>query len=75
MRAGMGHPIGVVGSRAAHGGRVQSDEAAWKVVSLRSYPRDVQLTSQDISRYDLSMRRVVEPGFTLFVGGSSAGGL
>jgi beta-glucosidase len=40
--------------------------------------REVRLTLRpgDLSLYDLSMRRVVEPGgFTVFVGGSSGGGL
>jgi len=40
--------------------------------------REVRLTirPQDLSLYDLTMRRVVEPGgFTVFVGGSSDGGL
>jgi len=40
--------------------------------------RDVSLTlrPEDLSLYDLTMRRVVEPGgFTVFVGGSSDGGL
>jgi beta-glucosidase len=40
--------------------------------------REVRLTLRpgDLSLYDLSMRRVVEPGgFTIFVGGSSGGGL
>jgi beta-glucosidase len=34
------------------------------------------LRPEDLSLYDLAMRRVVEPGdFTVFVGGSSVGGL
>jgi len=34
------------------------------------------LRPDDLALYDLTMRRVVEPGgFTVFVGGSSAGGL
>jgi beta-glucosidase len=34
------------------------------------------LHPDDLALYDLTMRRVVEPGgFTVFVGGSSAGGL
>jgi len=40
--------------------------------------REVRLTlrPEDLSLYDLTMRRVVEPGeFTVFVGGSSDGGL
>ena len=40
--------------------------------------RDVRLTlrPEDLSLHDLTMRRVVEPGgFTVFVGGSSDGGL
>jgi beta-glucosidase len=40
--------------------------------------REVRLSirPQDLSLYDLTMRRVVEPGgFTVFVGGSSDGGL
>jgi beta-glucosidase len=48
-------------------------------VSLRpGEAREVRLTlrPEDLSLYDLTMRRVVEPGgFTVFVGGSSDGGL
>ncbi|HMH57277.1 MAG TPA: fibronectin type III-like domain-contianing protein [Gemmatimonadales bacterium] len=55
--------------------------ATYQLLLVRQRPGEsqtvtFQLRPDDLALYDLTMRKVVEPGsFTVFVGGSSTGGV